>query len=225
MVLWEVTAFPPQSEPTRSQQSAAKELIEACYRAALDNGWFDFQKGLADGFQLMADDRRHYENRAFILDDRVLDPERPEFLMYYGTPSGKKLAGFMFYTASPLSRGPQIGGSDTIWHFHVWTRPVCMLDGLVSVGASQEGRCAQGEPYHRSPEMIHVWLLDHPEGPFTTAMQIDPPLLNRLLKERAATRPETVVSRQVAAAPPEGPRSPPAAGSSIDSIERPGEAK
>ncbi len=42
--------------------------------------------------------------------------------------------------------------------------------------------------------MLHVWLIDHPNGPFTTSMMIAPDLFNRLVAKRALERPETVVA-------------------------------
>jgi hypothetical protein len=36
----------------------------------------------------------------------------------------------------------------------------------------------------RSPQMLHVWLVDHPEGPFARRMQIRPAMLERLIEER-----------------------------------------
>ena len=47
-------------------------------------------------------------------------PDRPEFLMYRDTPSGKLLMGFMFFTRTLEERGPQPGGSLAPWHFHPW---------------------------------------------------------------------------------------------------------
>ncbi len=194
MVLWELTAFEPGTAPTPDQQSRAQTFVADCYRAALEHGWYDFKQGLADGYQLMFEDRRHYENREYILDDSVLDPDRPEFLMYYGTPKGKRLSGFMFYVDTPLGRGPQPGGNLTVWHYHVWKRTLCLLEGLISVGlADQSGRCSAGTPTHRSPEMIHVWLIDHPGGAFTTSMMIEPKLFRSLIAKRNDDRPETKI--------------------------------
>jgi hypothetical protein len=195
MVLWELTGFEPGTPPTSDQQASARSFVEDCYRAALEHEWYDFKTGLADGYQLMFEDRRHYENREYILDEQVLDPDRPEFFMYYGTPQGKRLSGFMFYVDTPLGRGPQPGGNLTVWHYHVWKRMVCLLDGLVSVGiADTSGRCDQGTPTHRSPEMIHVWLIDHPGGPFTTSMMIEPKLFHSLVAKRNKNRPETMAA-------------------------------
>ncbi len=193
MVIWELSRFAPGTPQTSEEQKAAADFLAECYRAAKQHGWYDFQKGLADGFTLMFQDRRHYENRDYILDDRVLDPDRPEFLMYYGTPQGKQLTGFMFYVANQFDRGPQIGGNETIWHYHVWSRVLCTIRGLVSVGlANKQGQCSEGVPIQRSPEMLHVWLLDHPEGRFTTSMMIPMPLMTRLLAKRASELPYTL---------------------------------
>ncbi|MDE0911868.1 MAG: hypothetical protein OSB60_15510 [Myxococcota bacterium] len=195
MVLWELSELEPGTTPSAEQEAWAKDFVEACYRAALENGWYDFKKGLGDGYQLMFQDRRHYENREFILDDRVLDAQRPEFLMYYGTPKGKRLSGFMFYVDKPLARGPQPGGNLSIWHYHVWKRALCLRNGLTSVGISDEsGGCKEGTPSHRSPEMLHVWLIDHPEGAFTTSMMIEPTLFASLVDQRMKDRPETKVA-------------------------------
>lgn len=193
MVIWELSRFTPDTPVTAEQQAAAHTLVADCYRAAKEHGWYDFDKGLADGFTLMFQDRRHYENREYMLDDRVLDPDRPEFLMYYGTPQGKQLTGFMFYVANHLDRGPQLGGNETIWHYHVWNSPLCAIRGLVSVGLpNTRGQCDKGIPIHRSPEMMHVWLVDHPEGVFTTSMMIPPQLMSKLLAKRAAALPFSV---------------------------------
>ena len=194
MVLWEVSEHPPDTPPSVAEVKASEALLADCYRAALEHGWYDFETGLADGYQLMFQDRRHYENRKFILDDHVLDPDRPEFLMYYGTPKGKRLSGFMFYVDTPLGRGPQPGGNLTIWHYHIWKSTLCLLNGLISAGIGDaNGQCANGIPSHRSPEMIHVWLIDHPNGAFTTSMMIAPPLFQELVEQRNLEMPETMV--------------------------------
>lgn len=67
------------------------------------------------------------------------------------------------------ARGPQVGGPLTLWHYHVWFRPKCLRGGLLSTGEGRNG-CRDGEPSHRSPEMLHLWFLDHPMGRFATTM-------------------------------------------------------
>ena len=191
MVIWEASRFPPDTLPSPAQRQAADDFRERCYQAAVRNGWLDFRKGLADGYKLQFKDRRHYANWEFMQDGRVLDPDRPEFLMYYGTPQGKKLAGFMFYTDQPLDRGPQIAGPLTIWHWHVWNRKACMLQGLLTVGyADDDCSCQDGDATQRSPEMMHVWLIDYRGGPFATSMSIEPEAFKKLAAKRREDRGE-----------------------------------
>ena len=171
MVIWEVSLFPPEAEPTSEHERAAAELVERCYEAAEKHRWFEYEKGLADGFALLPRDRRHYQNDAFVLDDHVLDPDRPEYLMYYDTPTGKQLVGFMFLMRDEGDRGPQVGGPLTIWHYHVWSRKRCVVGGVTAVAiVKRDEDCPEGVGSHRSTEMIHVWLIDRREGPFATSM-------------------------------------------------------
>ena len=189
MVIWEVSTFPEGEPASGAHREAAADFQERCYQAALRNGWLDFEKGLADGYRIMFGDREHYANWEFVRDGRVLDPDRPEFLMYYGTPQGKKLAGFMFLSDTPEGPGPQVGGPLSIWHWHTWTRIGCLREGLLSIGvADKQGRCGRGVPTHRSPEMLHLWLIDHRDGPFATNMSIKPMEIRELLEQRRQER-------------------------------------
>jgi hypothetical protein len=121
MMIWEVSRFPPQTTPTPEQRRAADDLVERSHAAAVSHGWYDYDKGLADGFDLPRDlrgavlDGRHHRNDAFLLDDAILDPDRPEYLMYYPTPDGgQQLVGFMYFARTRTERGPQIAGPLTV---------------------------------------------------------------------------------------------------------------
>jgi hypothetical protein len=187
MVINEVTEFAPGTEATPAQERAAQALVDECFEAAKRHRWFQFKNGIDNGFELLHGDRRHFYKREFVLDDATLDCDRPEFLMYYETEKGMALAGFMFYVAKPLARGPQIGGPLTIWHYHVWAPVQCLVENLLLVGqADDEGRCTEGEPGHLSPEILHVWLMERPLGPFTTSMYLPKEELATLLERRAA---------------------------------------
>ncbi|MEE3330208.1 MAG: hypothetical protein VX246_05005 [Myxococcota bacterium] len=181
-----MSEFEPEFEQTPAQRNAADELEANCLAAAEKHGWFDFQRGLDDGYKLLPGDRRHYYNEEFLFDDRQLDCERPEFLMYYGTPEGKILTGMMFYVADPKGHGPQVGGPETLWHFHVWNKEMCLRDGLLILSQAQGRRCPEGKPNFRSPEMLHVWLLDHPDGRFATTMWLTREQLEDTLEKRKA---------------------------------------
>ncbi len=186
MVIWEVTQYPPGAQPTPEQREAAKQLIERSERAAVEQDWENFDHAHAEGFRMLPGDRRHYYNREYILDDRILDPERPEFLMYYDAPEGKRLVGYMFYARTLTERGPQIGGPLTVWHYHVWSHAACLVRGVAPGGLFRDGPCPEGlVRTRRSPEMLHVWLIDRPNGPFSTSMFLPPAEVQQLLDDRA----------------------------------------
>ena len=104
----------------------------------------------------------------------------------------KRLVGYMFYVARADERGAQLGGPLTVWHYHVWSRARCFVRDVLPVGlAGPAGGCERGDVRFRSPEMLHVWLVDHPKGPFATSMNLDPILLGQLLRKRDAERPES----------------------------------
>lgn len=188
-VIWEVSSYLPDSEPTAQQRQAADDLVDRSFEAAAKNGWFDANKGAVDGYALMYGDVTHYVNEEYMLDDAVLDPERPEVLMYYETPEGRKLVGFMFVTNETLAQGPQIGGPLTVWHYHMLSLDACYLGGVLVVGQPANGECARGSTMPgRGPEMIHVWLIDHPQGDFGSQMSIGRNDLLSALERRFSER-------------------------------------
>jgi len=171
-VMYEVTRY-PDGDPTPEQRRRADDLVRRCREAAKRHGWYDFSRAAGDGFRRMYGDELHYVNEAYVSDNRVLDPDRPEFLLYYETKSGRRLAAFMFLTRTPDERGPQVGGPLTVWHYHLWAKKRCLAHRLFVVGDPDgDGRCRAGELAQRSPEMMHVWLVDHPRGPFATDMSL-----------------------------------------------------
>jgi hypothetical protein len=187
MTMLEVTRY-AGLDPTPEQKAAAEDLVRRCESSAEKHGWYDFAKATADGFKLKVSDETHYNNIDFLFDDHVLDPDRPEYLMFYDTPKGKVLAGFMFVPRNNTEEGPQIGGNLTRWHYHTWSSPICLVKGILDTGPLVDGRCDTGSPSSRSPEMLHVWLLDHPSGRFATAMYLPQDVLERLVADRDIAR-------------------------------------
>ena len=161
-----------QAEPTPAQRQWAQAFVQQSLESARRHGWFEFEQAQREGFQRLADDPAHYFKREFLFDDRVLDPERPEFLMYRDTPRGKLLVGFMYFARSVDERGPQPGGVLTSWHYHPWGLPgYCAEGGILPIGRpDEEGGCPDGVHVTRSAEMLHVWFIDHPLGPYAHAM-------------------------------------------------------
>ena len=54
--------------------------------------------------------------------------------------------------------------------------------------ATATGSCDEGVPADRSPEMIHVWFIEHPEGAFATTMRLTDDLIDRLAEDRFVPR-------------------------------------
>ena len=191
MLIWELTRY-PNMQATAEQKRAAVDFLKRCQRAALEMNWESFEKASAVGFKQL--DHAHYYNEEFILDDRILDPERPEHLMYYDTPEGKRLVGYMFYVRSLTEEGPQFGGPLTRWHYHVWNFTACHPHGVLPLGPQiplgDDSPCPEGTvASRRSPEMIHVWLVDRPKGPYSTNMILPPDqVLTALAKRDRALR-------------------------------------
>jgi uncharacterized membrane protein len=154
---------------TAEQEQWARDFYRRSLAAAEKNGWFDIDKARAQGFQDDRINRTHFPNLQYMFDDVILDPERPEWLIYSDMPGGGKvLMGFMFFTREPAEIGPTPGGSLAQWHFHQYDKPRCAVKGLWTVAdADDAGRCAEGIPVMRTPEMFHVWFIDHPLGRFT----------------------------------------------------------
>ena len=87
----------------------------------------------------------------------------------------------MYMVRKPEERGPQVGGPLTIWHYHIWSEPACLFRGMFTVGfLNNSGLCDEGVISQRTPEMIHVWFIDHPDGPFATGMTLSDEQIQQL---------------------------------------------
>lgn len=156
------------AEATPEQRAWAEDFYRRSLAAALRHGWFDFDRAMAQGFQPDRINRTHYPNLEYMFDDVILDPERPEWLVYDDSPDGKVLMALMFFTRELEEKGPMPGGPLAQWHFHPYEVVRCAVKGLWTVGnTDRDGKCAEGIPVTRTPEMFHVWFIEHPLGRFT----------------------------------------------------------
>ena len=153
---------------TTEQEQWAEKFYERSLAAALKHGWFDINNAFAQGFQADPINRTHFPNQQYMFDDVLLDPERPEWLVYDDTPQGKVLMALMFFTRTLEEVGPTPAGRLAQWHYHEYEEVRCAVKGLWTIAkADANGRCAEGVPVTRTPEMFHVWFIDHPLGRFT----------------------------------------------------------
>jgi len=69
------------------------------------------------------------------------------------------------YFTAPIGHGPEVGGDLARWHNHVGKCPPGERGDMLA--HMNPPRCGPGAvPGPHAPEMLHVWLFDHPDGPF-----------------------------------------------------------
>jgi hypothetical protein len=113
----------------------------------------------------------HYLNARYFVDRREMDPARPESLMYVQLPSGEqRLVGVMFLM--PYGQpGPRVGGPLTAWHTHdnlCYSRATGQIVALTDA----KGNCPRDTAFYgETPEMMHVWVVDNPNGVFSDEME------------------------------------------------------
>jgi hypothetical protein len=115
----------------------------------------------------------HLENKAFKTDDAILDPTRPEQLVYAATPEGPLLLGVVYVMPAPRLPGPEVGGSLTPWHSH--TICVTIVPPFIAGLVTPFGNCPFGAANVVLPEMMHVWIVDNPTG--QVGDRLDPSVL------------------------------------------------
>jgi hypothetical protein len=118
----------------------------------------------------------HYVNWAYIDDDKILDPDYPESLVYQiDRATGTKTlvsAMFMLSEGYTLDKVPDVGGKLTQWHIH---DNLCMsgdpkkgdLAPRVVGLTNSTGQCSFGVKLTPVP-MIHVWIVPNRCGPFAS---------------------------------------------------------
>jgi len=164
--------------PTYQERLAAADLVEAT-RAGIA-AYADVSVARAAGYRATTPlnvAAVHFMNKAYEQDADVLDPRRPEGLVYTSTPDGLVLVGALFELPRLGMEGPTPGGAITHWHTHdnvCIALPVMALMGL----ATPLGACPPGSVNVTTPGMLHIWTIDQPGGPF--ADQLDPAAAARL---------------------------------------------
>jgi hypothetical protein len=164
------------SHATDAELAAAVELVEMT-RAALDpattsEAVVTTADAEAAGYVWIGDGRRpggfqHYINPELLADERVLDPDRIEALVFENTASGPVLVSAMYLLdpGATMADVPDVAGDLTQWHDH---QNLCWdATGTRLAGVSLDGeRCRPGGTLRATPPMLHVWLDDHDCGPF-----------------------------------------------------------
>jgi hypothetical protein len=164
---------------TAADLEGATRLVAETRAAAVR--FEDIEAARAAGYYEAASPRNglsHYFNTSYNRDGRILDPEHPESLVYLQMSDGSwKLVGVLYRMPSPDQPGPRVGGPLTAWHAH---DNLCTANGRV-VGKLINGRCTKGT-LSPTPEMLHVWLADNPNGVFSDDME--PAALGELVESQ-----------------------------------------
>ena len=159
---------------TPQQQARAENLI-AVTLLRLPK-YADTATAEADGFRTIGDGfaggYEHYINWSYINDDKVLDPDYPESLVYEHKPDGSKQlvsAMYMLPDGDTLETVPDVGGPLTQWHIH---DNLCFSNDPTETGQTfvigvtdSNGDCPRGIKLQENP-MLHVWIVPHRCGPF-----------------------------------------------------------
>ena len=150
---------------TPEQQAAAAQLL-ADTRASIAR-YQDPAAAIAAGFKpgpaSSAEPLRHFENSANA--NAILDPNRPQALVYAQTSHGLQLIGAMYQMKRAGQWGPDPGGPLTQWHQH---EGVCFSPfGFEFSFETPFWTCPVGSTSITTPPMLHVWIIDNGKnGPF-----------------------------------------------------------
>lgn len=160
---------------TAEQQAEAEELATITIQQLPQ--WADPATAAAAGFVAIGDADtgfEHYINWPWIEDDTVLDPNRPESLVYKVEDDERTLvaAMFMLPDGTSLDDVPDTGGDLIQWHVHddlcfTGEENAWMLAGDGPVPPDEE--CPPGTSrLTESVPMIHVWIVPHACGAFAS---------------------------------------------------------
>jgi hypothetical protein len=70
---------------------------------------------------------------------------------------------YLLPPGSTMDDVPDLGDPRAIWHDH---DDLCWSSDGRLAGILVDGQCRPGGVHRVSPPMIHVWIVDHPCGPF-----------------------------------------------------------
>jgi hypothetical protein len=155
---------------TADEQHRAEQLLRS---TIVDlQRWSDVSTAKADGFVSIHDGftgSEHFVHWDWIEDAVILDPARPESLVYRVEPNGTRVleaAMFILPKRYDLSDTPDIGGRLTQFHIHDLfcfdTSPVPKYYRPVR----PDGTCIKGLVKRLTTPMIHVWIRPNPCGAF-----------------------------------------------------------
>jgi len=170
-------------QPTAAELQAAATLVTETKAAVVR--YATLTAAIAAGYKPMEPpdgEIVHYVNPDYMADAYILDPQHIQSLIYFNGKGGTQLIGAMYIMPTRAEDGPDIGGPLTVWHQH---NNICFENNTgIAVAfvhssdfdsTDKSGSCPRGSTLRVTPQMLHVWLIDNPDGPFASTM--DPQVL------------------------------------------------
>lgn len=155
---------------TPEQVAAAQKLYDET--AAAIAPYKDWHRAWAAGFRPGGPANMpstHWMNQRNVNAGYVMDPSHPQGLVYANSKHGPVLLGAMFQMKNIGTFGPDPGGPLTAWHVH---KNICFTPFGFAFGfMTPTATCPLGSVDFTAPAMLHVWIVDNPQGPF--AVDID----------------------------------------------------
>jgi hypothetical protein len=111
----------------------------------------------------------HYVNWSYTDDGHILDPLRPESIVYQKRGGIQRAVAAMYQLpfGSTFADVPDVGGALTQWHAHA---NLCLTNNpqqkILSSFTTIKGGCPAGTSKASNTPMLHVWIVPTPCGPF-----------------------------------------------------------
>lgn len=158
------------SHATERELEAARALIVST-RDSVSVRFPDEAALVAAGYRSIGDGRirgsfEHFVNAEYLTDGRELDPDRIESIILENLGTAKRVASAMYILemGKTMDEVPDLAGELTVWHDH---QNLCWDDaGVRLAGLLVDGRCVPRGTFRPTPPMLHVWVQEHPCGPF-----------------------------------------------------------
>ena len=154
-----------EADNANAQARAAQRFVDQT-RSAIAR-YRDPAVALADGYQPATPLNwpvAEWVNPGYTAAHHIVDISHPERLMYISRAGYPLLAGAMFVMPDDNQAAPPIAGGLAHWHSHL---DLCYLPNGTIAGTNGYGfPCPAGSIARPSPQMLHVWIVPNPAGPF-----------------------------------------------------------
>jgi hypothetical protein len=153
--------------PITEEQLAAAATFVANVKADTAK-YADIQAAFAGGYVQLTQDlpgiAAHFVNPRYLADGEMMNPEKPEFLLYTKRLDGNwRLVGTMFYDEKNTEAAPSYFGPLDQWHLH---ENLCFVGAAVrTVTAAAD--CKGGLYVAKTAWQLHVWVVPSPTGVFS----------------------------------------------------------